>query len=149
MAEPRMIGYQVKRLDQLIEATFDRATEAAGMSRREWQVLNTIVRAPATTAELWDALRPFWDDESVTDPRARGVGQGDHRVVDVLIDRGWIVRDDRERLVPTTVGAAAHEHAARSVGAIRRQLADGITDTEFAALTETLARMIANLESTH
>ncbi|MFD4429252.1 hypothetical protein [Nocardia sp. NPDC058497] len=29
---------------------------------------------------------------------------------------------------------------------VRRQLADGITETEFATLTGTLARMIANLE---
>ncbi|MFC6013165.1 MarR family transcriptional regulator [Nocardia lasii] len=135
MTERRMIGYQVKRLDQLIEAAFDQATEAAGMSRREWQTLNTIVASP--TADLHDALRPFWEgnDESRT------------AVIDGLLAREWIARDGG-RPVATEAGRAAHEIAARSVGALRRRMADGITDAEFATLTGTLARMIDNLDAT-
>ncbi|MFD6389666.1 MarR family winged helix-turn-helix transcriptional regulator [Nocardia sp. NPDC060259] len=134
MTERRLIGYQVKRLDQLIEATFDRAVESVGMSRREWQTLNTIVGDPA--ADLVDALRPFWtaDGASIADVTA------------ALIARGWITRDPDGRYAATDAGLAAHGTAARAVGVVRRQLADGITDAEFATLTTTLARMIANLE---
>ncbi len=128
-----MIGYQVKRLDQLIEATFDQATEAAGMSRREWQTLTTVIANP--DADLRDALRPFWEgnDESRT------------AVLDGLVAREWITRVNGGYVV-TEAGRAAHEIAARSVAAIRRRMADGITDTEFATLTGTLARMIDNLD---
>ncbi|MEV6218899.1 winged helix DNA-binding protein [Nocardia sp. NPDC051833] len=134
MTERRLIGYQVKRLDQLIEASFDRAVESVGMSRREWQALNTIAREPG--ADLVDALRPFWeaDGESIADVTA------------ALVTRGWITRGADGRWTVTDAGGAAHESAARSVGAIRRQLAEGVTEDEFAALTGTLARMIANLE---
>ncbi|MFD5177438.1 MarR family winged helix-turn-helix transcriptional regulator [Nocardia sp. NPDC058379] len=134
MTERRLIGYQVKRLDQLIEASFDRAVESVGMSRREWQTLNTIAREPG--ADLVDALRPFWesDGESIADVTA------------ALATRGWITREADGRWTVTDAGGAAHESSARSVGAIRRQLAEGVTDDEFTALTGTLARMIANLE---
>ncbi|WP_342800791.1 MarR family transcriptional regulator [Nocardia sp. No.11] len=134
MTERRLIGYQVKRLDRLIEATFDRAVDSVGMSRREWQTLTTIVRDPG--ADPVDALRPFWDsaDESITD------------VTTALATRGWIARADSGRWAATDVGRAAHESAARSVGAIRGQLGEGITAAEFAAFTDTLAHMIANLE---
>lgn len=136
MTERRLIGYQVKRLDQLIEATFDQAVASVGMSRREWQTLNTIVRDPG--ADLVDALRPFWesDGESIAD------------VTTALVVRGWVTRDADGRWAATDAGRAAHESAARSVGTLRRQLAEGITEAEFATLTDTLARMIANLEQT-
>lgn len=134
MTGRRLIGYQVKRLDQLIEATFDQAVGSVGMSRREWQTLNTIVRDPA--ADLGEALRPFWeiDGESIADVTA------------VLAARGWITRDADGRHAVTDTGLTAHETAACAVGDVRRQLADGITEAEFATLTGTLARMIANLE---
>ncbi|GGN91032.1 MarR family winged helix-turn-helix transcriptional regulator [Nocardia rhizosphaerihabitans] len=134
MTERRLIGYQVKRLDQLIEATFDQTVESVGMSRREWQTLNTIIRDPA--ADLTEALRPFWevDGESITDVTA------------ALAARGWITRDADGRYAVTDTGLTVHESAARAVGIVRRQLADGIAEAEFATLTGTLARMIANLE---
>ncbi|MFE7724060.1 MarR family winged helix-turn-helix transcriptional regulator [Nocardia rhizosphaerihabitans] len=134
MTERRLIGYQVKRLDQLIEATFDQAVESVGMSRREWQTLNSIISDPA--ADLAEALRPFWevDGESITDVTA------------ALAARRWITRDADARYAVTDTGLTAHETAARAVGIVRRELADGITEAEFATLTGTLARMIANLE---
>ncbi|UGT54075.1 MarR family winged helix-turn-helix transcriptional regulator [Nocardia asteroides] len=134
MAERRLIGYQVKRLDQLIEATFDRAIDAAGMSRREWQALNTLVGDPG--ADLVDALRPFWEttEESVA------------AVIDALIARGWLTRDGH-RCVVTAEGRAAHETARDEVVVIRRRMVDGITESEFAVLTGALDIMITNLES--
>lgn len=137
MTEQRLLGYQVKRLDQLIEAAFDRAVAAVGMSRREWQTLTAIRRGPATAATLDDALRPFWavDGESVA------------AVVTALTDRGWITVDEHARYVLTEPGAAAHAHAAPTVGAVRGQLADGISEAEFATVTVNLARMIDNLDT--
>ncbi len=134
MAERRLIGYQVKRLDQLIEATFGRAIDTAGMSRREWQTLNTLVADPG--ADLVDALRPFWEttDDSVA------------TVTDALIARGWLTRDGH-RFTVTAEGRAAHEAAGAAVAAIRRHMVHGISESEFAVLTGVLDTMITNLES--
>ncbi|MEV0332554.1 MarR family transcriptional regulator [Nocardia sp. NPDC050717] len=134
MAARRLIGYQVKRLDQLIEATFDGAIDTAGMSRREWQTLNTLVGDPG--ADLVDALRPFWEttDDSVG------------AVTDALIAHGWLTREGH-RYAVTAEGRAAHETARHAVRAIRRRMVHGIDEREFAVLTGTLDTMIANLES--
>ncbi|MEV0077597.1 MarR family transcriptional regulator [Nocardia neocaledoniensis] len=134
MAERRLIGYQVKRLDQLIEETFGRAIDTAGMSRREWQTLNTLVGDPG--ADLAAALRPFWEttDDSVA------------TVTDTLIARGWLTRDGH-RFTVTTEGHAAHETAGEAVADIRRRMARGISESEFAVLTGALDTMITNLES--
>ncbi|MEV6062426.1 MarR family transcriptional regulator [Nocardia asteroides] len=133
MTARRLIGYQVKRLDQLIESAFDQAIAEIGMTRREWQTLNTIVRTPA--ADLRDALRP-WEsgDESVTEVTA------------ALVGRGWIVPDADGGHTATDLGRAAHERAARAVDVVRRRMTDGITPAEFTAFTETLGRLIGNLE---
>ncbi|MFC4127494.1 MarR family winged helix-turn-helix transcriptional regulator [Nocardia rhizosphaerae] len=135
MAERRLIGYQVKRLDQLIEAAFGQAIDTAGMTRTQWQALNTIVCAPVAETDLDDALRPFWDGgtESVAD------------VLAALVGHDWITPAGG-RYTVTPSGRAAHEAAAHSVARIRAQLAAGLTDAEFATCTAVLARMIANLE---
>ncbi|MGW4634821.1 MarR family winged helix-turn-helix transcriptional regulator [Nocardia sp. NPDC004415] len=137
MTERRLIGYQVKRLDQLIEATFDQATVDSGMTRREWQVLNTLVRAPAAADTLQDALRPFWETDADSVAALTGA----------LIARGWLARDADSRFAVTEAGAAAHTRAARAVAALRERMTEGISRDEFDALTTTLARMIGNLES--
>ncbi|WP_344843517.1 MarR family transcriptional regulator [Nonomuraea dietziae] len=76
----RMIGYRLKRLDGLIEQTFDRLLAEAGLSRRQWQVLNVLSRGACDDERLGEELRPFWDggDETVAG------------VVGELAGRGWL-----------------------------------------------------------
>jgi hypothetical protein len=40
----RPIGYWLKHLDRLIEDTFERTLSMEGLTRRHWQVLNTLER---------------------------------------------------------------------------------------------------------
>jgi hypothetical protein len=55
----RPIGYWLKHLDRLIDDSFSRALAADELTRRHWQVLNTLARGPASPAELTQALEPF------------------------------------------------------------------------------------------
>jgi len=112
--ENRLVGYQVKRLDQLIESTFDRLLGDAGITRRQWQSLNTISGGPVVTAQLVDALRPFWEvnDENLGE------------VIADLTARGWIAENDG-RYALTGTGRAAHAAAEESVGRIRELSATG------------------------
>lgn len=134
--ENRLIGYQVKRLDQLIDLTFDRLVSEAGLSRRDWQTLNALAAGPAGDAELTDALRPFWEVEN-EDPR---------EVVTALTERGWVGRDGDGRYVLTESGRTARSAAADSVGRIRDLSADGVSDQEFTQMMDVMARIIGNLE---
>ncbi|WP_245547219.1 MarR family winged helix-turn-helix transcriptional regulator [Nocardia brevicatena] len=134
--ENRLIGYQVKRLDQLFNATFGRLLGEAGLTRREWQTLHTISRKPTTTAELLDALRPFWevDRENLDD------------VADTLIERGWVERTDGGRFALTASGRTAHADAADTVGRLRELAVVDVTDEDYALMMDTMQRIIDNLE---
>lgn len=133
--EQRLVGYQVKRLDQLIESTFDRLLGDAGITRRQWQTLNTISGGPVDNAQLVDALRPFWEvnDEDVD------------AVIADLTGRGWIVENEG-RYSLTDAGRAAHAAAEESVGRIRELSATGVTEEEFGRMMDVLGRIIDNLE---
>lgn len=134
--EHRLIGYQVKRLDQLIDLTFDRLIAEAGLSRRDWQTLNALAGGPAGDAELTDALRPFWEVEK-EDPRD---------VVATLTERGWVGRDGDGRYTLTEAGRTARATAADSVGRIRDLSAEGVSEQEFTQMMDVMARIIGNLE---
>ena len=54
----RPIGYWLKHLDRLIEDTFSRTLAGQGLTRRHWQVLNTLAQGPARPADLSKALQP-------------------------------------------------------------------------------------------
>lgn len=56
------IGYWLKHLDRLIDEAFERTLGADGLTRRHWQVLNTLAGGTSTAASLAVALQPFVDD---------------------------------------------------------------------------------------
>lgn len=134
------IGYWLKRLDRLIENTFDRALAESGISRRQWQTLNTLHHTTRDDAGLREVLRPFWN-----------TGQGDSEtvadVVEALTGRGWIGRDAEGSYALTADGRAARASAASSVAEIRALVSRGVTEQEFQATMDVLRRMTANLES--
>lgn len=134
--ENRPLGYQVKRLDRLITTTFDRLLGETGLTRREWQALHTIARKPATTTELMDALRPFWEVDRTTPDD----------ITDALIERGWVQRTVDGRFELTTTGRAAHDEAADTVGRLRGLAVANIADADYVHMMGTMQRIIDNLE---
>ncbi|NEW46643.1 winged helix DNA-binding protein [Nocardia cyriacigeorgica] len=132
-----MIGFRLKRLDQLIETTFDRLLGNAGLNRREWQTLNVISRRPVDEIQLTDALRPFWEAN----------GEKVSGVVDSLSARGWINRDADGRYTLTAAGHDAHAAAATEVGSLRDLMAQDVSAEEFTQMMDVLQRMTVNLEN--
>ncbi|MFF2555228.1 MarR family transcriptional regulator [Nocardia sp. NPDC058058] len=135
--QDRMIGYRLKRLDQLIESTFDRLLGTAGLTRRQWQTLNTLTRGPQSRDQLIDALRPFWEvnNENLND------------LTDDLVGRGWAQRQPDGTLTLTAAGTAATATAEREVGTIRDIVAKDIGQDEFSLMMDVLQRMTHNLEA--
>jgi DNA-binding MarR family transcriptional regulator len=133
----RPIGYWLKHLDRLIEETFDRTLGSDGLSRRHWQVLNTVEATRTATAGLAAALRPFvWDDPTVASA-----------VVDDLVKRGWVRRFDNGDLELSPEGRTAHAAVLKRVAGTRQLLRRGITDDEYVSAVAILQRMASNLES--
>ena len=135
MAERRPIGYWLKELDRLIEATLDRALADEGVTRRDWQMLNALGAAPAARDAVRDQLRPFWGVEAV-DPDA---------VLDGLIARGWVLRDPADRFSLSPEGEAARAGLLERVNELRAAIADGVTPEHYNTTIDTLSRMAENL----
>ena len=132
----RPIGYWLKHLDRLIEATFDHTLADEALERRDWQVMNALQTGPLEATGLADALRPFWGEGAVTLVVVLGRLRG----------RGWIEDDARGRLALTAAGVAAHTDVAARVQATRRRMLDGLTAEQYRATVEVLGRMAENLE---
>ena|SRR5215472_2338661 len=132
----RPIGYWLRHLDRLIEDNFSRTLAGEGLSRRHWQVLNTVARGPASPAELTSALDPFLRDDPA----------GLATTVDDLLQRGWIGHDPEGRLCLTPQGRIAHQRTHEAVQETRGLVLRGISAGEYAAVIGVLTRMAANLE---
>lgn len=88
------------------------AAAGDGVTRRQWQALNTLHQRPSTQAELAEALQPFLVD----DPGA------DRRVIDELVARGWVRPGEGDRLELTLAGAGAHAGLLERIQATRQLL---------------------------
>jgi hypothetical protein len=55
----RPIGYWLKKLDSLIDRQFERHIGEAGISRRQWQLLNLVEDGPRSVPDLQVELEPF------------------------------------------------------------------------------------------
>src|SRR5262245_21720093 len=129
----RPIGYWLKHLDRLIEETFSQTLASDGLTRRHWQILNTLARGPAPSAELTNALDPFVRH----DPAALDTA------VDDLANCGWVSRDQDGRLCLTQAGQTAHQQTQERVQQTRGLILRGVSTSEYATVIDILTRMSA------
>ena len=125
------IGYWVKEIDRMLEESFVRLLAEEGLTRRHWQVLNTLASGAVGQAEVDRALAPFLTAEAPSTAP----------VVEDLIARGWVGRPARL----TEQGRVAHARLTERVSASRRAIIDGISDEEYTAAVNVLERMAGNL----
>jgi DNA-binding MarR family transcriptional regulator len=132
----RPIGFWLKKLDRLIDAQFERQLGEAGLSRRQWQLLNLLEGGPRSVPELQAELEPFLqrDPEELSE------------ALSGLVTRGWA--DSQDNIVSLTeIGQAQFGLVKAKVAELRQALSDGISPEEYQATIDVLARMAANLES--
>jgi DNA-binding MarR family transcriptional regulator len=131
----RPIGYWLKKLDRLIDAQFERQLEEAGLSRRQWQLLNLLEDDPRSIPELQSELEPFLQDDpdDLSD------------ALSGLVTRGWA--DSQDNVVTLTkTGRAQFGLVMAKVAELRQAMTAGISADEYQATIDVLARMAANLE---
>jgi DNA-binding MarR family transcriptional regulator len=136
-AERRPIGYWLKHLDRLIDQAFEQALDADGLTRRHWQVLNTLAAGPSTDAALTAALQPFVEED------AKAV----EAIINDFLARGWVRNIPDGGVEISERGRAAHGAAMQRVAETRQALRRGITDDEYVSVVRILQRMASNLES--
>lgn len=129
----RPIGFWLKRLDGLIDARFEAALAGFGLTRRHWQVLNTVSSGPVTRAEVDAAVAPF----------LVGAAGDAQQCVDDLVARGWVAEGSALSLSPA--GVAGRGEVAAVVQQQREAVTTGVSREEYARTVATLERMAANL----
>ncbi len=123
----KLIGWWLKELDRLLEASFEQVLAADGLTRRQWQVLN----AAAGPEPIAVALAPF----------LTGDPGGLSAAVDPLTARGWLVDEHL-----TTAGQTGLDTLRAKVQAQRERVTTGITGEEYTATIAVLRRMADNLK---
>jgi hypothetical protein len=131
----RPIGYWLKHLDNLLERQLKTVLSAQRLTRREWQVLNTLSRSTADLSALTAALAPFWD-----------AGDDVDAVAQALITRG-LVAAGPGGMALTDAGRATHAEAAAAVGHARAVVTEGMTVEQYQTTVANLATMARNVET--
>ncbi|MEU1259419.1 hypothetical protein ACWHLZ_22920 [Streptomyces chartreusis] len=133
----KRLGYWLLHLHRLFDEATGRALAGEKLDRRQWQVLHAISIGVDEVADIDAAFAPFLavDGDTTYQP-----------VVDEFTDRGWVLVSG-ETITLTESGAAAHESAEKLVNAHAARSLIGISETEFLAANDVLARIAANLES--
>lgn len=133
-SDQRPIGFWLKAADQAITARVDAAQRADGVTRLEWQVLNTISRAARRSPdEIVEALRVFLDRPALD------------AVLTSLRDKGWIDADAGGAVGLTEAGRQAHARILARQEEVRRQLMRGISAEEYETVLRVLKQIVANL----
>ncbi|MGW5715786.1 MarR family winged helix-turn-helix transcriptional regulator [Amycolatopsis sp. NPDC003865] len=121
------LGWHLRHVHELLESSMARALDAESLSRRHWQVLNTIALGARTPEEVDAAMAPF--------------GATTRQVAD-LRARGWVAGTGEL----TDAGRRAHTRVEARVRAFRATATDGISDDDYRTTIRTLERCAANLE---
>ena len=138
MTTDRPIGYWLKLVDRLIDESFDEVFQHSGLTRRHWQVLNTIRDGVSDETAVDGVLSPFAG--SATGGHAAAVTAE----VDDLVRRGWVARSDAGLSV-TVAGNHAYHDLLDAVSRSRERIAEGVSPEQFATTVATLQRMARNL----
>ena len=132
----RPIGYWLKELDRLIDRHFELQLGNAGLSRRQWQLLNLLEDHPRSVPELQAELEPF----------LQGAADDLSDSLSGLVTRGWA--ESTDNIVNLTETGQAHfEIVKAKVAELRQALMTGISPEEYQATIDVLSRMAANMES--
>ncbi|MCB7136995.1 MarR family winged helix-turn-helix transcriptional regulator [Cellulosimicrobium marinum] len=142
MTDDRPIGYWLKLVDRLIDENVDGVFHHSGLTRRHWQVLNTIRDGVSEETAVDGVLSPFTGAGAPGGQAAAVTAE-----VDDLVRRGWVARGDAGLHV-TVAGNHAYHDLLDAVSRTREQVAEGISPEQYATTVATLQRMARNLGRT-
>lgn len=133
MTTQRPIGYWVRTVDRLIDDQFAAAAGDAGLTRRQWQILNVLAEHPgAGTEVLARALAPFLAAGETPDEHFAGIRE----LVTVRPDGLELTQAGRARL------DQVREH---TVQQLHDRVASGITREDYETTLRTLEQIARNL----
>lgn len=128
------LGWWLRHVHELLESSMAQVLEAESLTRRHWQVLNTISLGARTSADVDTTMSPFVAEEGSMAPK-----------ISDLRERGWVTEGDDFTL--TDEGRAAHTRVEERVQTFRSVVTHGISDDDYVTTVKTLEQCAANLEA--
>ena len=127
----RPIGWWLKEADARLEHAFDVRLRAHGVtSRRGWQVLASVARAPVVRTDLVAELGNFQPAETI------------EQLITELSEEGWLTEEaGRLRLTPS--GEELHTALRAQAVVIRNWVTDALPGDDYQTLVELLRRLVA------
>ena len=126
----RPIGWWLKEADARLEHAFDVRLRAHGVtSRRGWQVLAGVARAPVARNELVSELATFDPAETV------------EQLIGDLEQEGWLV-EEAGLLRLTSSGEELHAALRAQAVVIRNWVADALPGNDYATLVNLLRQLV-------
>ena len=125
-------GWWLRHIHELLESSMGRLLDAESLTRRHWQVLNTIALGAHTPEEVDSVMAPFVAAEGSMAPKMAD-----------LRDRGWVTGNGEL----TEAGREAHKRVEQRIEAFRAAAIDGISDEDYRTMVRALERCAANLEA--
>lgn len=140
-AKPNLpIGYWLKQADYLITEQVNKAQAANGVSRSDWQVLNTLYEVgPVNRKRVFEFMSTFVDSSGLDE------------IITRFTERGWAERieggeDGTAAFQLTDEGRRRHRVILAAQKEVRQRAMQGISEEEYATVIRVLQRMVSNLE---
>lgn len=134
------IGYWLKRVDALLTTAIDQAQAEHGVSRTQWQVLNSIAQSDGTDKQnLADTLAEFADAQRID------------AILAQFLARGWVTVGAASNQEPAPVhlsdeGRRHHAVILATQKEVRQRAMQGINEEEYTTVVGILQQIAANLD---
>jgi DNA-binding MarR family transcriptional regulator len=134
------IGYWLKQADNLLTEQINAVQAANGVSRSDWQVLNTLKETgSASTEQIFETMHAFVDAATFDE------------IMTHLIERGWVEPSQvsipgAEAFQLTEEGRQKHAVIFDTQKQVRQRAMHGITEQEYGTVIRVLQQIVSNLE---
>jgi DNA-binding MarR family transcriptional regulator len=128
------LGYWLKHTDEMLTKHINAAQSVNGVSRSQWQILNTLYEVSAATKEqIFEVMQTFVDKAEL------------EHILTELSTRGWLLQVEYCFQL-TDEGRAKHQIILEFQKAVRQRAMQGISEEEYTAVISVLQRIVKNLE---
>lgn len=125
------IGYWLKRTDELLTKRINDTQTSNGVSRSQWQVLNSIYESGVVTrGQLFEVMKTFVSEAEL------------EQILADLSGRGWLVQNDEAVFQLSDEGRAKHQKILELQKKVRQRAMQDISEEEYTTVISVLQRLV-------
>lgn len=133
----QMLSYWITLVDSLLTGRINESLAEHGLTRAQWQLMNSLTERPQTAQELGGSLAP--------EAASSGDGPGTlEEHLDELVESGWLVTEG-ELYTLTSTGRVSGERVAAVVEELRAEITEGMSEEDYRVVVDSLRTIAGNL----